>query len=135
MAGSELTSKDALKQFAADSYTRVRVRVAENRATPIALLVQLALDGEADVRIAVAENPSTPRGLKQFLASDDCADVRYAMAESPHTDLELLKALSRDENPYVAGRAQRTIDLLSTDRAPVLAVSNFRRILFDRSTL
>lgn len=109
-AGSALTPVNVLAQLAFDKLDLVRRRVAENPKTPLAILENLAFDADTDVRIAVSENGSTPQGLLLKLACTDCADVRYAIAENSHTPRQILCLLMRDENPYVADRAAKTME-------------------------
>lgn len=109
-AGNDQTPVDVLAQLAYDRSIPVRRRVAENPRTPIAILEKLAADPDKDVRIAVSENGSTPAGLLLRIACTDCSDVRYAIAENSHTPRQILCMLMRDENPYIADRAGKTMD-------------------------
>jgi hypothetical protein len=47
-----------------------------------------------------------------MLIEDPNLDVRYALAENYNIDEEMLKALAKDENPYVAHRAEKTLSRL-----------------------
>ncbi len=58
-------------------------------------------------------NPSGPEVFLQHLALDQSSDVRYALAENAAIPVEVLKVLSRDENPYVAHRADLTLNRLA----------------------
>lgn len=89
--------------------TKVRLHLAENRHTPIELLVVLSYDSNPSVRLAVAENASAHHCLVERAVEDISVDVRYGLAENPHLPLQLLRKLSADENPYVACRAERTL--------------------------
>ncbi len=108
-AGCERTPVNILVRLACDNSTKVRRRVAENPKTPITVLVMLASDRDKDVRVGVCDNWSTPAGLLFLLAGEDCADVRYAIADNSHVPRQILTVLARDENPYVAERAMRTM--------------------------
>lgn len=109
VAGNPNTPKEVLTKLACDSLENVRRRVAENPRTPVDVLKQLVFDESADVRLSVAENPNAPVEVIEDLARDENADVRYGVAENPHIPLHILSRLSEDENPYVAFRANRTL--------------------------
>lgn len=87
--------------------------IAESSNTPIGVLRWLATHGDQDARIAVADNPNTPLDLMILLSKDECVDVRYAIAENHHAPPGVLHMLVFDDNPYVASRAQKTINRLS----------------------
>jgi hypothetical protein len=80
-------------------------------------LARLARDSNPSVRSSLAENEKTPPESLWLLAFDDCVDVRYMVAESAHVPEEILKRLTEDENPYVALRAQKTVDKLNSNSA------------------
>ncbi len=109
-AGAEQTPPDELIRLARNASGVVRRRVAENPRTPLIALIKLAYDREPDVRIAVCDNVTTPPGLLMLLAGSNCADVRYAIAENSKAPSQILRLLARDENPYVANRAARTLN-------------------------
>ncbi len=88
---------------------KVRLHLAENRHTPIELLMALSADSDAAVRLAVAENASSHHCLIERAVNDESVDIRYGLAENPHVPSHLLKILALDENPYVAMRAQQTL--------------------------
>jgi hypothetical protein len=87
-------------------------RIAENSSVPANMLETLATHPHAGVREAVADNINTPIDTLWILSLDECADIRYAMAENHNLPLAILDSLSQDLNPYVASRAQRTLDRL-----------------------
>ena len=91
----------------------IRTRVAENPATAVSTLVTLLADEHPDVRIGLTYNPSLPVSFLHDLANDPHPDVRYAVAESPHVPKPILVCLWSDENPYVANRAQRTLERIA----------------------
>jgi hypothetical protein len=109
-AGAEQTAPHELIRLARSAAGIVRRRVAENPRTPLIALIKLAYDRDPDVRIGICDNSSTPPGLLMLLAGNNCVDVRYAIAENSKTPCQILRLLSRDENPYVADRAMRTLD-------------------------
>jgi hypothetical protein len=88
-------------------------RIAENSSLTPSLLEQLAGHHSPYVREAVADNGNTPEDTLWLLARDECVEVRYAMAENHNLLRSILEALSSDENPYVAMRAQATLDRLA----------------------
>ena len=64
--------------LAGDDSWQVRVRVARNRNTPVAVLTTLAADEYWYVRMAVAKHPNTPADVLTELADDPYRDVRIA---------------------------------------------------------
>ena len=86
------------------------VRIATHRNTPRRTLARLAASSHSDVRCAVGENAGTPLEVLRCLARDIDPDVRYSLAENHNLCVEILNMLLGDENPYVAVRAQRTIE-------------------------
>jgi hypothetical protein len=60
----------------------------------------------------VAENPNTPPEVLERLATDDNVDVRYGVAENPYIPAHILQRLADDDNPYVACRAQKTLQIV-----------------------
>jgi hypothetical protein len=87
-------------------------RIAENSSVPASMLEQLAMHNNPCIREAVADNINTPIDSLWLLSLDECCDIRYAMAENHNLPLAILDSLSQDNNPYVAHRAQRTLDRL-----------------------
>lgn len=108
-AGSDQTPTHELIRLARSTAGVVRRRVAENPRTPLIALIKLSYDRDPDVRIGVCDNASTPAGLLMLLAGNNCVDVRYAIAENSQVPSQILRVLARDENPYVADRATRTL--------------------------
>jgi hypothetical protein len=62
------------------------------------------------VRYAVAVNSATPPSLIWHLIQDENPDVRFALAENPRLRMEHLIQLTDDDNPYVAARAELTVE-------------------------
>ncbi|MBX9671036.1 MAG: hypothetical protein K2X93_25815 [Candidatus Obscuribacterales bacterium] len=109
--------KQQILGFALSPDPGVRIRVAENTDVPTDVLELLSIDNAADVRLAVGLNPSTPVDITYMLAYDDDQTVRFGLAEDYHAPLGVLKILSKDDNPYVACRAQKTVEgLIETAR-------------------
>jgi hypothetical protein len=61
----------------------------------------------------VTENRSTPFEVLCRLCNDEHPDVRFAMAENFNLPESLLTKLGKDDNPYVASRASRTLERLN----------------------
>jgi hypothetical protein len=104
------TSPQRLRELALHPSPAIRARVAENIHTPADILEVLSHDASAEVRTSVTLNRSTPLVVFWILATDHCPDVRFAIAENPHTVVEILIWLSADDNPYVALRAEKTVE-------------------------
>lgn len=111
-AGSQSCSPQEMERLAHSEIDRIRLRVAENQATPIELLELLSKDRNPDVRVAVGTNPSTPADISYSLAFDEDPNVRLGLADDINSPLELLEKLMEDENPYVSCRARQTKDLI-----------------------
>jgi len=114
VAGNPNTPREVLAKLSTDVLETVRRRVADNPRTPVTSLTQLAHDPSVDVRLSVAENPNTPPNILEQLAADDDVDVRYGVAENPHIPMEFLRRLAEDSNPYVACRAEKTLNMIAT---------------------
>jgi hypothetical protein len=100
--------------YSAGENTSDRVmKSAENPATPPEILNMLAESCNLEVRKAVADNPSTQLETLMMLALDESADLRHQLAESHNIHYSVLRLLSRDSNPYVVRRAERTLARLS----------------------
>lgn len=113
------TPPPVLEHLAKESSVEVLERVAENAGTPAETLSRLAWDSSPSVRSSVAENANTPVESFWLLAFDDCIDVRYMLAESAHVPEEVLKRLTEDDNPYVALRAQRTVERIASSTGSI----------------
>lgn len=85
------------------------VSVVENISGAPEVLSQMAADKHPEVRTAVADNPASPVGILMALAHEPDVDVRYSLAENHNMPSPVLSELTRDENPYVATRAQDTL--------------------------
>jgi len=114
VAGNPNTPKEVLAKLSTDVLENIRRRVAENPRTPVATLVQLACDPHIDVRLSVAENPNTPPEVLERLSQDENVDVRYGVAENPYIPVHILSLLAEDDNPYVACRAQKTLQIVTS---------------------
>lgn len=113
LAGNPHLSEITLDELSRSTDLQVRARVAENRNTPLRTLLRLATDVDVEVRQSILFNPSVTVSLLTHLAGDVHADVRYAVAENALIP-EVLQKLTKDENPYVADRAMRSLSRLRT---------------------
>jgi hypothetical protein len=114
-ACNPIASPNRLRELAQDCRAVIRARVAENIYTPLDVLEQLSVDPSPDVRMSVTLNNAAPVVLRWVLATDPCPDVRFAIAENSHTAMAILVWLTADENPYVAWRAEETIEAVTND--------------------
>jgi|GEM_PF-6514672 hypothetical protein len=89
--------------------SRIRIRVAENQATPQVFLEELSTDSSEEVRIAVGGNTATPLHVVMRLAFDEHVDVRFSLAENYSVNVLVLLCLANDENPFVSHRALTTL--------------------------
>jgi hypothetical protein len=121
LAGCELTPVHLLVKLASDASVIVRRRIAENPRTPVNVLTMLSGDRHPDVRIGVCDNQSTPYGLLLLLADDICPDVRYAIADNSHMPRQILCLCARDQNPYVATRALKALEVTQPTEQPRVA--------------
>jgi hypothetical protein len=115
VAGNPNTPRQVLLRLAEDRSVLIRSAVAANPKSPPDLLRVLSTDESSEVRLAVAENINAPWELLLKVAGDTDADVRFGMAENPYMPEEILLALLQDENPFVAWRAIKTLDMLNPD--------------------
>jgi hypothetical protein len=92
-----------------------RIKLAEDKRTPTAVLGVLSYDCDNRIRAAVADNQNTPYMSLIRLARDEADDIRYQLAENHNLPLQVLLVLESDENPYVRVRAQRTLERIQID--------------------
>ncbi|HEY9678833.1 MAG TPA: hypothetical protein V6C76_12555 [Drouetiella sp.] len=101
-----------IKQAAAND-----VRMPRASDTIIDTIDELLSEEEEAVReetytrwlMTVAEEATESDDVLWLLVQDPNPDVRFCLAENYDINPEILRALSEDENPYVANRAQKTI--------------------------
>ena len=132
-AGCSRTPADVLYTLAESVSESVRRRVAENQSTPKKLLESLSSDLSSEVRAQVAFNSRTSLREKWRLAMDSSPDVRYQIAENPHTDTEILIWLSTDENPYVAQRADQTLQSILNDDTEIQGEANMSAVRIEQT--
>lgn len=106
----------SLRKLAKHECESIVIRVAENPNTPVDVLEDLAHHEHPEVRVALSENPNATARILMVLVEDEHADVRYGLAENHNTPLAVLSRLCEDENPYVADRAQNTLNRLRNSR-------------------
>lgn len=83
-----------------------------SRSDRVQTLRILATDNHSAVRLALLDNPSLPEEIFFLLCEDENADIRYATAEDYRSPFAVLSILITDENPYVAQRAEQTVNRL-----------------------
>lgn len=127
IASNPGTSPFILETLARTANTAVLELVASNPSTPVRTLVQLACHISPQVRVAVSEHKGTPKEVIWKLSKDEDADVRYELAENHLLPEDVLKKLAEDENPYVASRAQRTLDRIRQERSRSLESATWKR--------
>lgn len=103
-----------------NSHPKIAERIALNPQASAETLKRLSQSGANEVRAAVADNTNTDGETIRALARDEHIDVRFRMAENPNLSTEILQELARDENPYVAYRAQMTLERLGGQTAAVI---------------
>jgi hypothetical protein len=83
--------------------------IANHPATTPIVLHRLSQHKDVEVRMAVADHKNTHIITAMQLAWDDNPDLRFVLAENHQIDSGILDILAKDENPYVADRAQKTL--------------------------
>jgi hypothetical protein len=66
----------------------------------------------AEAASTMSIEQSVSKEVIWMLIEDTNPDVRFALAENYNIDEDMLEALTRDENPYVSHRAQKTLSRL-----------------------
>jgi hypothetical protein len=85
-------------------------RIAESQFVSSRTLTALAFNNSVEVRCAVADNGKTPLSALMMLAQDESDDVRFQLAENHNIPERVLRLLAEDANPYVAWRAETTLE-------------------------
>ncbi|MBS1955216.1 MAG: HEAT repeat domain-containing protein [Cyanobacteria bacterium SZAS-4] len=114
LAGSSKTKPEQLRVLAEHFCDKIRLRVAENPATPPELLWNLAHDRNHDVRVAAGCNPSANESVLNLLVRDADIIVRHGMAQSIETPRLLLEILADDDNGWVRGEALKSLRILDS---------------------
>ncbi|MBS1957642.1 MAG: hypothetical protein JST89_25870 [Cyanobacteria bacterium SZAS-4] len=81
---------------------------------PAFILRQLLQCCDTEMLIDIVDNPKTCQKILEGLSKIQNLDVRFAMAENHNLDFNILSNLADDENPYVAMRAQQTVERLKS---------------------
>lgn len=119
IATSLNTTPDVLEALSRTAGPIILELIAGNANCPPYLLNKLAKHPSAHVRLAAAENNHTSRETLWMLVMDEDADVRFGLAENHSLPEAILKALSEDDNPYVASRAVKTLERVEAARSVV----------------
>lgn len=101
------------------------LRLIDHPLTPAFVLTELCKHPSEIVRAQVADNPNTPQESILELVQDESADVRLSLAECYHLGVSILEILVDDENPYVADRAQTTLQRLKASLNPSVIRGHF----------
>lgn len=109
LTGSEKAKVEQLRVLAEHFCDKIRLRVAENPATPPELLWNLAHDATPDVRVAAGCNPSADGSVLNLLARDSDIVVRHGLAQSIEIPRTLLEVLADDDNGWVRGEALKSL--------------------------
>jgi len=99
-------SEERMKKAIREGSEHERMRAANGRKVPAALLLLLADDESEHVRFRVARHPDAPAGVLRDLAEDPDADVRCMAALNRHTPDEALAKLAKDRDPRVSKWAE-----------------------------
>jgi hypothetical protein len=106
LSRSERTEAEILDRLAVHSDWRIRFNVAQLRSNITeAVLAKLSRDQDYRIRMAVAENPVTSVALLSELALDEHAMVRSAVAKHPATPVRTLHDLTNDDTYVVHSKA------------------------------
>ncbi|MBX9950890.1 MAG: hypothetical protein K2Y39_17090 [Candidatus Obscuribacterales bacterium] len=106
------------------------LRLIDHPYTPAFVLMELSQHPSPEVRAQVVDHPNTPRQAVLNLIRDQCIDVRLSLAECYHLGVSILEILVDDDNPYVANRAEITLQRLQANSCPSVI-----RGLFGKSDL
>ena len=117
IATSAKTAPDVLEALSRTANPMILELIAGNANCPASLLKRLTKHSSAQVRLAAAENNNTNIETLWQLINDEDADVRFGLAENHRMPEMLLKALSVDDNPYVACRATKTLERVEANRS------------------
>ena len=114
---------------AGDSTAEWVMQAAENPSTPADILGMLAESCNVEVRMAVGDNGNASLETMMILVEDESADLRYQLAENHNVHESVLELLSKDSNPYVARRAQKTLARMEASAAVVVPVVDVASIV------
>ncbi|HEY9730984.1 MAG TPA: hypothetical protein V6C89_03680 [Drouetiella sp.] len=117
-AGHPETPLCVLADLAHSADHTIRMRVAENRLTPVFIQRMLVNDTHPEVRSALAENPAVAEEILWKLSKDEDPIVRYDLADNPRVALTILVSLVNDDNPYISVRAEQTVEKILAAKRP-----------------
>ena len=88
--------------------------LAEHPDTSTYALSALAAHDDLAVRTAVADQKNMSCETMMILAKDTSVDLKYAIAENHNIHADVLTMLAEDDSPFVAHRAQQTLERIRT---------------------
>ncbi len=127
IATSSKTAPDVLEALSRTASPIILELIAGNGNCPASLLKRLCKHSSAQVRLAAAENNNTNIETLWQLINDDDLDVRFGLAENHRIPELILRALSEDENPYVACRAAKTLERIEANRKVVVETESWKQ--------
>jgi hypothetical protein len=127
IATSSKTAPDVLEALSRTASPIILELIAGNGNCPASLLKRLCKHSSAQVRLAAAENSNTNIETLWQLVNDDDLDVRFGLAENHRIPELILRALSEDENPYVACRAAKTLERIEANRSVVVETESWKQ--------
>lgn len=120
MNHSTKTTKSAVKDNSSEDILEnlslfEKCKLAQDENTSISLLSELVREANIKVKEALLDNPCLPSFISYDLAKDESPDIRFELASNPYTTGGILRMLVNDENPYVASRAERTLERIKKE--------------------
>jgi hypothetical protein len=94
-------SKDIQRETETERTRKIKIRIAGNKKTPLALLHRLAGDRDESVRCAVAGNPGASDHILRRLASDQSPGVRHNVAKNRNAPADVFSRLAEDSSEEV----------------------------------
>lgn len=127
IATSSKTAPDVLEALSRTASPMILELIAGNGNCPASLLKRLCKHSSAQVRLAAAENSNTSMETLWQLINDEDADVRFGLAENHRMPELILRALSADDNPYVACRAAKTLERVEANRSVLVETESWKQ--------
>ena len=94
-------SQDILRKTETERTRKIKIRIAGNKKTPLALLHRLAGDPDESVRCVVAGNPGASHHILRRLASDQSPGVRHNVAKNQNAPVDVFSRLAEDPSQEV----------------------------------
>ena len=94
-------SQDILRETETERTRKIKIRIAGNKKTPLALLQRLAGDPDESVRCVVAGNPGASHHILRRLASDQSPGVRHNVAKNQNAPVDVFSRLAEDPSQEV----------------------------------